>query len=406
MHRANKGSERRGKGRGSQGKRNASTRCSENKVSPTAKDYYEKGVAALSTMEPELAISFLKRALSMDPDNVSYMDVYSEACIQLGESDEALTALTKATNISDDSYYRWLTLAQLQEGMESLSSFKKGIALMVCKLEDRNALNENETKKLRSQMSQAYAGIADLYMTDLCFEENAEMLCEECIQSAIKYDPMGLDAHQSMANLRLSQKKNSEAHLIIGEVYSRTMELRKKHQERGIIRELMRSSNEVDESSSDKVDRDDEEFEVPSTQFSVQTAKLLIECSNNENDDFCSRAICLLTDLLHDDDENIEIWYIIGIAALEQKPPDYDLARYNLERAQEMMKVVHQQMGADQFPFIEEMHLVEEHLKFIRENEEQGKEKMSITTTKFVSSDIDDEDEEWSTEEEAEVESM
>ena len=340
----------------------------------------------------------------MDPDNVSYMDVYSEACIQLGESAEALAILTKATDAGDDNYYRWLTLAQLQEGGASLSSFQKGIALMAAKLGEKHALTEHAAKKLHIQISQAYASVADLYMTDLCFEEDAEMLCEECIISAMKYDPMSLDAHQSMASLRLSQRKSSEAHQIIGEVYNRTMELRKKHQERGIIQELMKSPNNINVNSADNDGDSGDEFELPSAQFSVQTAKLLIECSNSESDDYSSRAISLLTDLLNDDDENVEIWYIIGIAALELRPPDYDLSRYNLERAQEMMNVVQQQMGVENFPFTEEMLLVQEHLKFIDENTGPNDEILPGTDGKSVGGDVGDEDEEWSTEDEVEVE--
>ena len=398
------GKGKKGKGTVRGRRRNANSEDDSKKHAPAANDYYEKGVNALATLEPELAIDFLKRALTMDPDNVSYMDVYSEACIQLGESAEALAMLTKATNTNDNSYYRWLTLAQLQEGVESLLSFQKGISIMVSKLEDMSTVNEHEAKKLHIQISQAYASVADLYMTDLCFEEDAETLCEESIKSAITYDPLGLDAHQSMANLRLSQKNNVEAHRIIGEVYNRTMDLRKKHQERGIIQELMRSPNEINENTTDNGGQCGDDFEVPSAQFSVQTAKMLIECSNNESDDYSSRAICLLSDLLNDDDENIEIWYLIGIAALEMNPPDYDLSRYNLEKAQEMMNVVHQQVGSENFPFTEEMLLVQEHLKFINENDRPD-DKISLgAAAKSIHSDMNDEDEEWSSEDEVEVE--
>ena len=396
-----KRSGQKGGGRGHRGKGSAKAGEDGKKV-PTADDYYQKGVNALTQLEPELAISFLQRALDIDPENVIYMDVYSEACIQLGDSREALATLTKATSTSDDSYYRWLTLAQLQQGIDALLSFERGITLMKSKLQDKSTLDEREAKKLHAQISQAYASIADLYMTDLCFEEEAEILCEECIKSAIQYDPMGLDGHQSMANLRLSQKRDSEACTIIWEVYNRTMELRKKHQERGIIQELLRSSNNGVNGNCDNSSASGDDSDVPSTQFSVQTAKLLIECSNNESNDFPSSAICLLTDLLNDDDENIEIWYIIGVAALESNPPDYDLARYNLEKAQEMMNVVYQQIGSENFPFTDEMLLVQEHLKLINENHFPDAN-MTTGIRLTVNSEVDEEDEEWSTEEEIEV---
>ena len=48
-------------------------------------------------------------------------------------------------------------------------------------------------------------------------------------------------------------------------------------------------------------------------------------------------AMTLITDLLHDDDENVEIWYMMGVASLSVSPPDTDSARYHLEVARDMM---------------------------------------------------------------------
>jgi hypothetical protein len=46
----------------------------------------------------------------------------------------------------------------------------------------------------------------------------------------------------------------------------------------------------------------------------------------------------LVSDLLNDDDENIELWYVMGVAGLSCKPVDVDSSRYHLETARGMME--------------------------------------------------------------------
>ena len=43
-------------------------------------------------------------------------------------------------------------------------------------------------------------------------------------------------------------------------------------------------------------------------------------------------------DLLQDDDENLEIWYLTGVASLSSTPPDLECAKYHFETALQMME--------------------------------------------------------------------
>ena len=351
------------------------------KAPPTAQDYYEKGVVALAKLEPELAIEFLKKSLELDPTHLSSMDLYAEACIQIGEHSEAVSVLLKALSADVDSNYsRWLTLAQLQCSHDSLKSYQYGLSIMLAKIAAAD-ISEVEKQKLRHECAQVYASMGELYLTDLCYEEDAEVLCERYIHSALEQDPIGLDGLQSMASLRLSQKRSSEATTIMQHIFTRTTELRSQHKRLGIIQELKSESN------------DEAVHDVPTIEFSLQTAKLLIECSK-ELPILSSNAIDLLTDLLNDDDENIEVWYTLGIAALELTPPDHEFARYHLERAQRMMKTVLEQAGPANFPFTEEMKLIEENLEQLGPQENDGIMKQDMDDV------MDEADEEWSTDEE------
>lgn len=41
---------------------------------------------------------------------------------------------------------------------------------------------------IKDQVCSTYCSIAELYLTDLCFEPEAEKACEEALQEALKYD--------------------------------------------------------------------------------------------------------------------------------------------------------------------------------------------------------------------------
>ena len=64
-------------------------------------------------------------------------------------------------------------------------------------------VSTDEYRILKRQLDQAHAAIAELYMTDLCDEPDAQQSCESHIQSAITVDDLCLDGYQSMANYSL-----------------------------------------------------------------------------------------------------------------------------------------------------------------------------------------------------------
>ena len=41
--------------------------------------------------------------------------------------------------------------------------------------------------------------------------------------------------------------------------------------------------------------------------------------------------------LLLEDDENVELWYMMGVAALTKDPADVESARFHLDRTKEML---------------------------------------------------------------------
>jgi len=53
---------------------------------------------------------------------------------------------------------------------------------------------EEDTALAVRQVASAYASVAELYMTDLCDEPNAETNCEQALQEALQIDNGNIDA--------------------------------------------------------------------------------------------------------------------------------------------------------------------------------------------------------------------
>jgi hypothetical protein len=90
-------------------------------------------------------------------------------------------------------------------------------------------------------------------MTDLCYEEEAERMCEHSITKAFEYDADSLDANQALASLRLSQCRTNEASAIMTTVYQRVKSLRNIIRSRTIEEELAKASNENELNSGERI---------------------------------------------------------------------------------------------------------------------------------------------------------
>lgn len=70
----------------------------------------------------------------------------------------------------------------------------------------------------------------------------------------------------------------------------------------------------------------------------METCKLLVECADLDqlNPEL---ALELLEDLLCEDDDNVELWYLVGVASLACHPPDVETAEQHLQTALEVTPI-------------------------------------------------------------------
>ena len=205
-------------------------------------------------------------------------------------------------------------------------------------------------------------------MTDLCFEPDAEEKCETFLSSALAVDDgNGPDALQTKANLRLSQRRGEEAVCSILQAYGRMrvgceamadlVGLGKEGAER------TRKSYETDdeEAKAKELIEIDAASSLPGFEFRCQTSKILLECAavlgdsdrgggkgGDENDTrkgaCVESAVQVLGSLLAENDEVVEVWYLLGCAFEASSPTNIEAAKYYWETALTMLAKVQEGM--------------------------------------------------------------
>jgi tetratricopeptide (TPR) repeat protein len=289
--------------------------------------------------------------------SLGYYETYSSLCFYIGQLSLGKEAL--------EAYQRGIhSLEECMQGVGDKNSATAGLEPVPMQDDNEGADNDitsTSTSDFRTVLKQkasgAYCNLAELYLTDLCEEETAEADCEHCLEKALQLldddgEPL-VDALQTMASLRLSQKERQlEAVTFILRAYEKQR----------VGSEALATLVGLDSGNEDKVQEEEQAQELveveaannlPEFEFRCQTAKLLLECAgllnesrnsmdisshhSDQEDECIAAAICVLGSLLAQNDEVIEIWFLTGCAFAAKKPPLTDTARFYLERAKEML---------------------------------------------------------------------
>jgi tetratricopeptide (TPR) repeat protein len=340
-----------------------------------ARLFYESA-ANLLTMQIE------KQEHARIPGLIKILAKLGETKVSLGDQEGAredfMRALSLLNNCSKEEQESleqmesqsslYLYVGQLSSEEEALQAYQRGVKLLeacVAKLEkqagDSNTFDtktgqEHSLSELRMQLCKAYCTIAELYLTDLCFADNAEQECEAAVQKAMQIvdqtdgKPI-VDALQALTSLRISQHRASEAAGHIMDVYEKI-----KTGCEALAALVGLGKNQVNAASDDDEDINSrsaiELVEVeaanslPGFEFRIQTARLLLECSTV--DCRCAEAaIRVLGSLLSENDEVIEAWYLTGCAFATLNPPNNEVAGFYWERALEMLLKVKEGLELD-----------------------------------------------------------
>ncbi|CAH2282397.1 probable assembly chaperone of rpl4 [Pelobates cultripes] len=199
-------------------------------------------------------------------------------------------------------------LGQIHCKEEALQYFSKGLEVMISAYQSQPQVSgaaryPDEMEVTAKDIATAFCSVAEIYLTDLCMVEGAGDKCKETILKALEYEPTNAEALQLMASYLFSMEQIQE-----GKVYllkSVEQWLPSIHKEAG------------DSLGQDALNAELSETVLPAYESRITTAKLLIEAEEYEV------ASEILEVLLEEDDEVIQVWYLLGwVCYLQAKAPD------------------------------------------------------------------------------------
>lgn len=175
-----------------------------------ADELIAKAEESFETFNFDMAKTYCREALKNQPNNTTALEMMANLLAEEGDIVKAKEYLTKAVRVQPDTgFSKYMYLGQLSEGLEAVQMYEKGIHIMEKEREEfiskeKGAGATQSCPITNTDISQGYSTIAEIYLTDACFEENAEQRCKECLDRALEEDPRNAEAHQLMASFWLS----------------------------------------------------------------------------------------------------------------------------------------------------------------------------------------------------------
>ncbi|KAF8819653.1 tetratricopeptide repeat-containing protein [Cardiosporidium cionae] len=248
----------------------------ETEPSPiTVDEFLSNAERHLASFPPDVdsAKHIFDKALRLFPENPDILAAYGEFHCEAGDAIRAVELLQKSIDVEPNkNAARYFYLGQLQSGKDACPTFKKGIQIIHAEI-------KNETTDLdfaKKQLSSAYCALAELYMTDLCDESNAEEECIKYFEAALKENENSVEAHHCKA---LYNK-------VIGDLDVALEEAKKCL---ALLKSIERGS-------------------IPSIEIRTNLSRTLIDLNETTS------AISLLESCLAEDEEDMQVWYVLSCA--------------------------------------------------------------------------------------------
>ncbi|ODV98019.1 hypothetical protein PACTADRAFT_47840 [Pachysolen tannophilus NRRL Y-2460] len=171
--------------------------------------------ALLSSHQPELALATLKPHADSYSLSVPFLQQYGETLLENSELEEAYDVLAQACEYDPQAAVgveKFLYLGQIIGGRDGLNFLNVGLNKLLLDLET-NSVNDAlaEKKSLIKKLNQGIFAEIEIWMTDLCMEEEAEQQCNDLINKSLEFDNENPEAWSTLASIRISQQRNDDA---------------------------------------------------------------------------------------------------------------------------------------------------------------------------------------------------
>ncbi|KAJ2162136.1 hypothetical protein GGF46_000878 [Coemansia sp. RSA 552] len=223
------------------------------------------------------ALATAVKAIELDERNTRALLLAAIIQLETGDIEPAVNCLLRCAEISPErGFEKYMYLGQFTVELESAKYFQLGVDALQRDL-DEIPKDSEQAAVLRRKMAEAYVAMTEIYLTDCCFEDNAEKKCEEYLELGAQADPSCPEVFQTMASVRLSQSRQDDARECLGKSMSLW----------------------ADKDQNDPA-------QIPSYDNRLALVRLLLELDDKE------KALGLLERLQKEDDENVDLWYLYG----------------------------------------------------------------------------------------------
>jgi len=245
-------------------------------VNYTVADLLPKIQANIETLEYDTAYTFCKRALELEPTNVPILELTGFVEVELGDLWGAKEHYVKAVELQPETgFEKYMCLGQLSSELDAIRCFQKGVEIME---KEKKALDptSDQAKAIGNKIASALCSMTEIYITDCCFEPDAEEKCEQYLNAAQEADPNCPEVYQMLASVRLSQVRNDEA--------------------RAALEHSVRLW--IDKNPDDPI--------IPIYDTRLALVKLLLELH------LYAEAFNVLEGLQKENDQSVDLWYLWG----------------------------------------------------------------------------------------------
>ena len=235
------------------------------------------------------------KAVLLAPEDADIRYQLGSICLELGDFQGGFENIRLSLNLEPETTPdRFFAFAQLIPGREAVEVYEHGLKVY----SDSDITTKNGTE-FKRKVSTACCAAAEIFMTDLCEDVDAEVQCSTWLDRAMKTDPLNPEVYRVMADLRMCQQEQQKS---ASELVLRACQLWNEELER-----LM---------NPDESTHNHNPFhfitEFPSYESRISAAKILVELSLFEN------AVQLLEQLLREDDSVLMTWYLLCFALRQQ----------------------------------------------------------------------------------------
>lgn len=246
-------------------------------------------------------------------DLITSYRILSASLLEVGRMEEAVAVLKNFIRFLDaqkDSSSSTETLVPIVEALFSLAQMTDAQEAVDLFLQGLNRLAASpDYDSMREMACSAWCSIAEIYMTDLCDAEDAEERCKAAVGEALRMDAEAPESLRMAIELALVLNNREEALKHASKL--RSLVLPSEDAAEDESKSSLQDEPSVQDADEDDSSQDEQVMQESSIDYDIRKsiAKVFIELG------MFADAMQVLEQLLAEDDQVLETWYLMGLAA-------------------------------------------------------------------------------------------